>query len=374
MTRKTEEEFVDLYDLKEKNTKKKKLASKKVNHTNKTKKKANKSKSKIEEGSTKDEKFNFDEEIIIGLRRIDNEKVETEKNRKTKNAKNKKSSKKNLDKPQKIKDKKVSQKIQKQQAAKVERELTKEQRIAKQKRKIIFRLVKWTTLLCIVIGGCIYTLLSPIFNVKNIEVGGNTKLSNEEVISLSKIELEQNMFSYKTREIINNVKENAYVDSVIVKRKLPDTVELIISERKASFMIAFANAYALINNQGYILEIVSKPDSLPMIEGIETEQEQIQAGNRLCTEDLKKLSDVLQIMESATSNGINTWITNINITDSDDYVLTLQKQKKVVHLGDTTNLSTKMLWIIEFNEKEKNTQGEIILNMNIDKPIFRRNV
>ena len=39
-------------------------------------------------------------------------------------------------------------------------------------------------------------------------------------------------------------------------------------------------------------------------------------------------------------------------------------------------LSTKMLWIVTFNEKEGNTAGDIILNMNLNeeknKPVFRK--
>lgn len=360
MAKKTEEESFNLYYLKEEGKKQ-----------GKVKKKSKKSSRKInnrKEENTKDERFNFDEEIIIGLKRIDDENTK-EKVHKSKGDNVKK---KKIDKPRK-KHKQV-QKMPKEKQKTIEKPLTKEQRIAKQKRKIIFRFIKWTTLLCMIIGAGIYALLSPIFNIKTIEVVGNKKLSKEEIISLSKIELEQNMFSYQTKEVISNIKENAYVDRVIIKRKIPDTIELVISERKASFMIAFANAYALINNQGYILEIVSKEQELPLLEGIKTQQEQIQEGNRLCMEDLKKLSDVLEIMESATSNEISNWISSIDITNADNYILKLQKHKKIVHLGNISDLSTKMLWIIEFSEKEKNTQGEIILNIDIDKPIFRRNV
>ena len=71
-------------------------------------------------------------------------------------------------------------------------------------------------------------------------------------------------------------------------------------------------------------------------------------------------------------------ITKIDITNQNDYILTLQKKKKVVYLGDTSNLSTKMLWILTFNELEGNIEGEIILNMNLNdennKPYFRKKV
>ena len=220
--------------------------------------------------------------------------------------------------------------------------------------------------------------MSPIFNVKNIKVEGNSYLSEEQVISLSRIEIENNMFKYNKKEIIKNIKENAYIENVEVKRSIPDTIEIKITERKTSFMIQFANAYAYINNQGYILEISNKALEYPILTGFSTPVEELQEGKRLNKEDLKKLSDVLEIMESATSNEIASLITEINIENSDNYVLELKSKNKVVNLGDTSNLSTKMLWIQTFNKLEGSTKGEIMLNMNLNddknKPYFRRNI
>lgn len=258
---------------------------------------------------------------------------------------------------------------------KSEKKLTPQQELARKKRKAIFHITKWLMLFAIVIGTGVYTILSPIFNIKKVEVVGNSKISSDEIISLSEIELEQNMFQYSKDDISEKIKENAYIDTAKVNCKIPDTMEIIVTERKANFMIQFANVYAYISSQGYILEISNQKQELPILTGFETKQENIQTGSRLCTEDLQKLGDVLKIMEAAMSNKLANLITKIDITDSDNYILTMQSKKKIVHLGDTSNLSTKMLWILSFNEKEGNTQGDIILNMNLNdeknKPIFK---
>ena len=52
----------------------------------------------------------------------------------------------------------------------------------------------------IVIGGGTYFLLSPFFNVKQINVSGNTKITSEELISLSGIQLEENTFKVYMRD------------------------------------------------------------------------------------------------------------------------------------------------------------------------------
>lgn len=374
MARKTKEKSLDSFYLNQETKKNNSRTNKKRSNVKKKSKVNGKLKNQTKEKNTKDEKFNFDEEIIIGLKRIDEDKSSESKTlQKKNNKKNKIKQKKN------VKNKQVNSKKQPVNDHQNKKEInTQKQNIINKKRKAILKLIKWTSLIIIIIGGVIYALLSPMFNIKTINVVGNSKISSDEIISLSKIELEKNIFQHSKKEIIKNIKENAYIEDVQVKRKIPDTIEVTITERKATFKFQIANAYAVINNQGYILEVSDKTDDLPIIVGIETPQENIQTGNRLCEDDLKKLGDVLKIMESANSNDVANLITKIDITDHNNYKLILQKKNKTVHLGDTSNLSTKMLWIIEFNEIEGNTKGEIILNMNLNdeksKPYFRRSI
>ncbi len=407
MGKKTKDETLDLFyfNSSEQQNKKKKMSQEVKRSKNNTKnqnrqkldKKSIKQKTKRVEKDqkeeTKEEKFNFDEEIIIGLRRIDNEE-DKPKNKQNKNqlkqnkskvkAKYKKEEAKkegefsNISQIGEKNRNNVRKKNNPIQKKNVQKKLTPEQELAKKKRKAVFRITKWLMLFTIVIGSVVYALLSPIFNVKKVEVIGNSKISSDEIVSLSGIGLEQNMFQYRKEDIIKRIKENAYIDTVKVSRRIPDTIQVVVAERKASFMMQFANAYAYISSQGYILEISNQKLDLPILVGFETQQENIQVGLRICTEDLEKLGDVLKIMEAATSNKLAQFITKINITDQNNYILTMQKKKKVVYLGDTSNLSTKMLWILSFNAQEKNTQGDIMLNMNLNdeknKPYFREKI
>ena len=379
----------------------------------KTNKKANKNKKINEVQNTKDNnKFSFDDEIVIGLRQINPEPVNNEKNKNKKtnskksektsgkkikktysdnkrNSKNKKKKKKSQDeyyRMDNINQEDINQenivrgKTQKNynEPKKQNKKLTKKQELQRKRRKFVFRIVKWLMLLGIIIGGIIFALLSPIFNIKEISVSGNAQISSQTIISLSSLTIDQNIFNFRTSEIVDNIKENAYIDSVKVSRKFPDTVDIEVEERVTTFMLVYGNAYVYINNQGYILEITSEKGDHPILTGFKTPTNQLVAGNRLTEEDLEKLNDVLKIME-ATSSGeskIGNLITEINISDSSNYILTLSKEKKQVYLGDVTDLSTKVLWLNQFIEREKKNEGIIYLNMNLneDMPYFRESV
>ena len=376
-----------------------------------TKSKLKSKKAKVEntETNTKDDKFSFDEEIVIGLKRIDEPKVVNKKTKKSKKKvkttkkqeKIKSNSKtKNIDDDDSgviIKSKymrnyeeeeeenrqnnKKGNKKNKVSPKNVKREpkkLTKKQEMAKRKRKRVLRVIKYLTLLAIIIGGIVYTLLSPIFNIKNIEVYGNSKISSDTIISLSGLSINQNIFSFWTSDIKDAIKQNAYIDKVQISRKIPDKIEISVQERVATYMLTLGNAYVYINNQGYILEITSKKLAVPVIIGYNTPAEEIVEGNRLNETDLEKLNDVLKIMEAASSgdNKLAELITQIDISDKNNYILDISSEKKKIYLGDVSDLSTKILWINKILKDEEKNEGTIYLNvnLNVEEPYFREKV
>ncbi len=380
---------------------------------------ANKAKEKNRKKNTKEEStLDLDHEIIIGIKtlpepkiskkqkkQIQKEKESPKKNTtkkkeankkvpKKKNTKNltttkKRSSQKNREEDEfelklGIEDEQIKKKNTTKQRTKSKKKVTtakntknvKQQEKAARKRRIVFRIVKWTSLCAILIGGGIYFLLSPLFNIKTITVTGNSKLTEEELISLSGIQLEENTFQVQTTKTQEKIKQNAYVDTVNISRKLPNEIVIEITERTPTFMLTLGNAYVYMNNQGYLLEVAQNALELPIITGFQTKEEDIIPGNRLVAEDLQRLDQVLQIMKSAESNGIKDLITEINVENKQDYVLELKKEKKTVHLGDTSNLSTKMLYVISILEENKNVEGEILVNTDLNNKgaIFRRKV
>ena len=97
---------------------------KKIKEREKRIKQMNKEKSKIEE------KFDFDTETVIGM---------TNKNNQAKR-----------------------KEIQKQ--------FDKQERIKQKRKRKIKRFLKWTSIICIISGGTAFALVSPIFNIKEINV------------------------------------------------------------------------------------------------------------------------------------------------------------------------------------------------------------
>ena len=330
-----------------------KKAKEDLNYKKKTKNKVNKNakSNKITNPNKESNLFDFDKEIVIGMPKIPETKQQKNK-RKNKNISN------NKKKPA------------------VTKKISKKQEMAIKKRKLILKIIRTIILIGILIGTLIYILLSPLFNIKDVTVTGNNKLSGEEIISLSEIRTEENIFKTSKNDIKNKIKTNPYVENVKIRRKLPDKVEIIVVERVATYMLPFANSYVYINNQGYMLEITSQKANLPIITGFSTPEENLHEGERLVSEDLVKLGEVLQIIESANANGIQALITKIDISNRQDYTIMLEKEKKLVHMGDVSNLSTKMSYINKIIQDEAGIEGEIFVNTDLTNKgaVFREKV
>lgn len=251
--------------------------------------------------------------------------------------------------------------------------MTKKQAQILKKKKKIKRIIKLMTLFLLIIGGVVFALVSPIFNIDEINVTNNEQISTETIISLSQLQIGQNLFKFNKNKVEKELKTNPYIESADIRRKIPNKVEIIIEERKKNYNVEFLNGYAYINNQGYILEISEQKLDLPVIQGISTEADQVTEGNRLNEQDLSKLETVIQIMNICKDYELDAKVSAIDITNKSDYILYMQDENKTIHLGDESNLSNKMLYVPAILEENKGKEGTIYVNGDINnnfKPRF----
>ena len=241
------------------------------------------------------------------------------------------------------------------------------------KRKIRAKIIKWTSLGIFILTAVILFLLSSIFNIREIKVNNNSKISELEIISLSEIKKDENMFKLNIGKIKESIKKNPYIEKVEIKRNLNGTININVEEREATYMLEFANSYVYINNQGYILEKSQEKLEVPMISGFSTKIEDIEEGRRLIESDLIKLGTVIKITDVAKGNNIIHLITNIDISDDKNYKITLTTEGKIVYFGDESKIIQKIRLIVFCIQDEKGIEGELFLN-NINKPRFREKV
>lgn len=333
-----------------------------------------------------DDMFNIDNEIVIGVTVLPPKNGKSSKKNQSKKKMNKQKNNKQDARPKNkfdVTDREPSkvhtvQKGQAQRNRNVKRIPYEEERKRRQKREKRFRILKSILkillLFAIIVGILLFLFISPVFNIKNINVQGNNKINTEEIESLSKINMNENIFRFSSRQIEENVKENAYIDTVEVKRKIPNTVKIIVIEREAKYQLEYGNAFVYIDGNGNILEISNENANLPIIRGYSTAQENIQVGNKLVDEDCNKLLTIEKFLRVAKTNEIYDIMTYIDISNAKDYKFELPSKGKVAYLGDDTNINDKILTLKEILTREEGKNGQIFINDSNKMPYFRENV
>ncbi len=221
-------------------------------------------------------------------------------------------------------------------------------------------------LVIIAIWGILHTRL---FGVKNIVIINNNHLTEEEIISISGVNLGDNIYKRSSKEIKDSLFENAYIEDATIKKKLPNTIEINIVERNINYMIQFSDTYVYLNNQGYMLEQTTEKANVPIIVGLSTDQNSVVIGSRLNTDDLSKMNKIIKICELAKVNELSEFISKIDISNEKNYVVEMESRGKIINFGDCSNysdLNTKMLYLTSILAVTDNSREEIFLNVDLN--------
>ena len=301
---------------------------------------------KIQEKETEDDEiFSFNSELVLGVNEAD---FKEEK---------KKSKKKKVSKSKRAKEK--SQKEKKKRKPR--------------KKKINKKIIGFFSIIILIAVIIVLALTAPIFNITDITVNGNNQISSNMIINLSGLKRGENIFKFNS-SVEQKIKENAYIETVNIKRRLPGTVEISVEERQIKYQINLINSYVYIDKNGYILENSAERKDVPVIVGLSIKEDEMMNDKRLKTEDLEKLNDIIKIVDAAKTINADILITEINTENTDNYVLYLESQNKKINIGDTSNLTNKMLYVQKILENEQGKSGSAFVNGNLSagfKPYFR---
>jgi len=106
------------------------------------------------------------------------------------------------------------------------------------------------------------------FRIQHIKVSGQTKYSRKKIISLSGVKKGTSVFSADLINGSQKLESDPWIYRSVIKKKLPDTIEIIIEEHDPIAAIKLDNYY-LIDKNGIIFKKASKKEiTLPKITGI----------------------------------------------------------------------------------------------------------
>ena len=216
-------------------------------------------------------------------------------------------------------------------------------------------------------------LTLPAFQVSNIIVLGNSKMTPEEIESRLNILLDKNTFLLDKPKIKEVFSSDPYIESVEISSQFPETVIFNIKKRQAVATVKFSGGFLVIDENGAVLESTQELSKIvkPLISGIEVTQ--VKLGEKLDIENQDILGLIQSVISNVRSAKLLNNISQIEITGESEILMTTPQGVNVL-LGKGENLNEKMLILnqilIDLHEK-KIYSGYI--DMRYDGyPVYRR--
>ncbi|MDO8265144.1 MAG: FtsQ-type POTRA domain-containing protein [Candidatus Parcubacteria bacterium] len=218
----------------------------------------------------------------------------------------------------------------------------------------------WLCLFGFIIGSAVlrFFLFSDFFQVKNIQISGNVKISAGDLENMVNNRVQNNILFFPTKNIffvsqkkIENEILNNYpiINTADLTKKMPGTLTLAVKERIAEAVFYSDELYYLIDKQGIIFEPVSGIDPNYLeIENLIPINE-VRLGNKVVNES--EMAKIFEI-ETALKNDIKIPI-----------------QKASIISNERLNIKTFAGWDIYFNTGNEISWQIKMLKLALEKQI-----
>ena len=134
-------------------------------------------------------------------------------------------------------------------------------------RKVRLRTV--LAVLVVIVLMVVFALKAPAFNVSKYEVKGNKYYSDQEIVNMGNCAPGVNIFTgVDCGDIRDRLAKDPYMARVSVRRKLPSTVTITITERVQTAAIVYGESFVVIDEEGTVLRKTTIDPKVTVLRGL----------------------------------------------------------------------------------------------------------
>lgn len=202
--------------------------------------------------------------------------------------------------------------------------------------KGFLRRLRMILLAAFIIYACYYFSQSPFFSIQKIEVAGQKHLSATEIISGSGLHTGVNIFQVNLDQAEKRLLANPWIESVAIRRKLPQTIQIAVKERQPSAILLTDQRWLVLDRNGVCIDSVNslRLYNLPIITGIKPDS--TEPGK------LASASPLLMPVLTALGLDVENFFSEVNIADGNNLVAYTRDSVPVL-LGKCEGLHAKLV-------------------------------
>ena len=202
--------------------------------------------------------------------------------------------------------------------------------------------------------------VTVLFPIKIVKATGSKLYTEKQIVKSSGISEDNNLFTLSAEAVTENLVRNLpYIDSVELKRELPDKITIVVNDATEYACFYADDVYYVISQGGRVINAYTEqPENTFLIEGCKAK---CKVGKIIEFDDVKKKDLVFSIAENLDDK--NVFINKINVSDDFNITLTVENRFNVI-LGNKTNLDKKIAQLATMIESmDKNATGKIDLSI-----------
>lgn len=227
-------------------------------------------------------------------------------------------------------------------------------------------------LLVVLIAFGVTLSLTVFFKTENITAQGSGIYTEQEIVEASGINSGNNLFLIDTNEISNSITQRLpYIGSVTIKRELPDTVKITVTDTIASYSIQNDDGtYILLDADFKVLENAAAQNPADTILISNAQIKSANAGTVIEFSDAavqQRLSEMAKaVSQTGMAQATEIYTTGIN----SNYIVYMNRI--TFELGSLDNLEDKIIRGLasceQLDESGSNMKGN--LNLTVDKQSY----
>ena len=116
---------------------------------------------------------------------------------------------------------------------------------------------------------------SNFCNIEDVIIKGNDCLSEDEILSRSKVKLGENIFKLDLKKSKDSLIQEPWIKEIEIKRVIPNKIIISIKERKPAAIVHIGEEYFSSTKEGIVLSKTDRPEekfSLPLVLGLEIDE------------------------------------------------------------------------------------------------------
>lgn len=168
-------------------------------------------------------------------------------------------------------------------------------------------------------------VLTVFFKVDTITVEGAQKYRAEEIVAGMDVKQGDNLYLWNKVKVCDAMLEKfPYLQSVQIRRHLPNALVVSVTECSASVAIASNGGYLLLSKEGKALEQSATSNGLPVVTGMTLSD--VPLGKILTEDSSESAEELLTILQTLDAADMLSDLNFINLSDLHDVHIGYQKR------------------------------------------------